>query len=156
MSQRMYLISQEDKTTDGDLWKCYTVLGSTGNVYDVDVKKFPDCSCPDCGRGNLCKHILFVMMKVSSYMTTLHFHGNRLIDVLFALRRLGTSFEAEFSVDLSEGSAADRAGRYVRRSCPRPRGSSSRSKVCTKKGRIVLALTRTSKRNKVLKSNISY
>jgi uncharacterized Zn finger protein len=60
----MYLVSQEDKSTEGNLWRKYAVLGSTGNVYEVHIKKVPMCSCPDFERGNLCKHVLFVMLKV--------------------------------------------------------------------------------------------
>jgi hypothetical protein len=64
MSQRMYLINQEDCSEIGNAMKKYAVLGSTGNVYDVEIAKFPSCSCPDFGRGYLCKHILFVFLKV--------------------------------------------------------------------------------------------
>ena len=42
----------------------FSVLGSTGNVYEVTVSKVPHCSCPDAAKGNLCKHMLFVMLKV--------------------------------------------------------------------------------------------
>jgi len=40
------------------------VLGSTGNIYNVELCKVPSCTCPDHAKGNLCKHILFVMLKV--------------------------------------------------------------------------------------------
>ena len=40
------------------------MLGSTGNVYNVIIAKFPSCTCPDFARGHLCKHILFVFLKV--------------------------------------------------------------------------------------------
>ena len=33
-------------------------------VYQVTVGKHPDCTCPDFQRGNLCKHYLFVMLRV--------------------------------------------------------------------------------------------
>lgn len=42
----------------------FTVLGSTGNVYEAIISKVPTCNCPDARKGNLCKHLLFVMMKV--------------------------------------------------------------------------------------------
>mmetsp|Transcript_20267 Transcript_20267/g.61541 ORF Transcript_20267/g.61541 Transcript_20267/m.61541 type:complete len:262 (-) Transcript_20267:47-832(-) len=42
----------------------FAVLGSTGNLYDVIISRLPRCSCPDFARGNLCKHILFVYLKV--------------------------------------------------------------------------------------------
>ena len=40
------------------------VLGSTGNVYKLSLGKVPSCDCPDFLKGNLCKHCLFVMLKV--------------------------------------------------------------------------------------------
>lgn len=43
----------------------FSVLGSTGNVYKVNISKVPSCTCPDHSRGsNLCKHLLFVMLKI--------------------------------------------------------------------------------------------
>ena len=44
--------------------RTYHVLGSTGNVYHVQVGRRLGCTCPDADRGNLCKHQLFVMLKV--------------------------------------------------------------------------------------------
>lgn len=46
------------------LCRKFTILGSTGNVYDVLIHRFPSCNCPDFGRSHLCKHILFVLLKV--------------------------------------------------------------------------------------------
>lgn len=64
-SQRMYLIDEEDISSGpGNVGRKYAVLGSIGNVYDVRIERLPTCSCPDCERGNLCKHIIFVMAKV--------------------------------------------------------------------------------------------
>lgn len=65
LSQRMYLIEQEDvsQPVSGSARK-FAVLGSTGNVYNVTVGQLPTCTCPDCARGNLCKHIIFVMARV--------------------------------------------------------------------------------------------
>ncbi len=65
ISQRLYLVNQEDVSNEeSGLCRKYAVLGSTGNVYDVLIGKLPHCSCPDCGKGRLCKHIIFVMVKV--------------------------------------------------------------------------------------------
>ena len=33
-------------------------------VYQVTVGRHPDCTCPDFQKGNLCKHYLFVMLRV--------------------------------------------------------------------------------------------
>ena len=46
------------------------VLGSTGNVYDVDICHLPTCSCPDFQKGNLCKHIIFILCRVLSVSST--------------------------------------------------------------------------------------
>lgn len=42
----------------------FSVLGATANVYQVTVGRHPDCTCPDFQKGNLCKHYLFVMLRV--------------------------------------------------------------------------------------------
>jgi hypothetical protein len=61
-TQRLYLISKE-KINEGT-YKL-TVLGSTGNVYEVTLGHVPSCTCPDYQRKqDLCKHILFVSLKV--------------------------------------------------------------------------------------------
>ncbi|KAH9982583.1 hypothetical protein BGW80DRAFT_34021 [Lactifluus volemus] len=62
MSQRFFMI---DRRREGDeLHEEFKVLGSTGNVYTVVISKFPSCDCPDASRGNHCKHILFIFLKV--------------------------------------------------------------------------------------------
>ena len=38
-------------------------LCRSGNVYTVTISKNPHCSCPDHAKGNVCKHILFVMLR---------------------------------------------------------------------------------------------
>ena len=42
----------------------FVVLGSTGNVYRVQMSCSPGCDCPDANKGRVCKHIYFVMCKV--------------------------------------------------------------------------------------------
>lgn len=63
LSQSLYLVTKSDVDTN-DLSCTFVVLGSTGNVYDVRIGRTPNCSCPDHAKGNLCKHILFVLLKV--------------------------------------------------------------------------------------------
>lgn len=41
-----------------------------GAVYTVKISRHPHCSCPDHEKGNLCKHILFVMLRVLKLATT--------------------------------------------------------------------------------------
>lgn len=61
-TQRLYLVKQESDVPRKR--RTFVVLGSTGNVYDITVAQTPHCSCPDHAKGHLCKHILFVMLKV--------------------------------------------------------------------------------------------
>lgn len=61
-TQRLYLVNRE---VIQESKECkFVVLGSTGNVYNVFIRQIPACTCPDHERGNLCKHILFVLLKV--------------------------------------------------------------------------------------------
>ncbi|KAF8707331.1 hypothetical protein AX14_013607 [Amanita brunnescens Koide BX004] len=60
--QRLFMI---DRNRSGDeLRETFSVLGSTGNVYTVVIDEVPRCNCPDALKGNHCKHILFVYLKV--------------------------------------------------------------------------------------------
>lgn len=61
-TQRLYLV-QRGEVTD-DLECDFVVLGSTGNVYTVRIGRLPTCTCPDHQRGHLCKHVLFIFLKV--------------------------------------------------------------------------------------------
>ena len=63
-TQRLFLVKRGE--IQGDLRCEFVILGSTGNVYTVVIQKLPSCSCPDHAKGNLCKHILFVLLKVMS------------------------------------------------------------------------------------------
>ena len=67
LHQRLFLVEASAPTTcrqHGGPSITFSVLGSTGNVYEVTIAKVPQCSCPDAAKGNLCKHLLFVMLKV--------------------------------------------------------------------------------------------
>ncbi|KAH9952030.1 hypothetical protein B0H21DRAFT_10402 [Amylocystis lapponica] len=62
ISQRFFMV---DRRREGDaLREEFDVLGSTGNVYTVVIDKVPSCTCPDATKGNHCKHILFIFLKV--------------------------------------------------------------------------------------------
>lgn len=68
-TQRLYLVQQSEIPTDDteDVASVvdFTVLGSTGNVYTVSLGLVPSCTCPDFyKRQDLCKHIMFVLLKV--------------------------------------------------------------------------------------------
>jgi predicted nucleic acid-binding Zn finger protein len=61
-TQRLYLV-ERNQTSEAS---CdFVVLGSTGNVYTVQIGEIPTCTCPDFVRKkDLCKHIMFVTLKV--------------------------------------------------------------------------------------------
>ena len=48
-----------------DNHKKFKVLGSTGNMYDVNINQNPTCSCPDFKMRHVrCKHIFYVFHKI--------------------------------------------------------------------------------------------
>ncbi|TRM65169.1 hypothetical protein BD626DRAFT_487919 [Schizophyllum amplum] len=55
LEQRFYM---------GELKEQFSVLGSTGNIYTVTIAQNPTCNCPDALKGNHCKHIIFIFIKV--------------------------------------------------------------------------------------------
>jgi hypothetical protein len=60
--QRMFMVHRERDLDH--LKETCSVLGSTGNVYTVEFGQVPSCTCPDYFKGNHCKHIIFVALKV--------------------------------------------------------------------------------------------
>lgn len=86
-SQRLYMVTWNRNTIGGT----FVVLGSTGNVYNVTIGHVNTCSCPDARKGNHCKHIIFVLLKVLQEPSTspIVWQGgftDRELDILF--RRL--------------------------------------------------------------------
>lgn len=63
-NQRLYLIDCLSKNKDE--WN-FDIEGSTGTIYKVYLNtKIQKCNCLDfCTRGILCKHILFVILRVA-------------------------------------------------------------------------------------------
>lgn len=69
----MFLISTKELApagAPGGRAQEFVVLGATGNVYNVKISRHPHCNCPDHEKGNLCKHILFVMLRVLKLSTS--------------------------------------------------------------------------------------
>lgn len=62
IAQRFFMVNR--RREGNELREEFSVLGSTGNVYTVIVDKIPSCNCPDATKGNHCKHILFIFLKV--------------------------------------------------------------------------------------------
>lgn len=67
--QRMFLIDRERKMSEDGLHEVevFDLAGSTGNIYQVTVDKIPSCNCPDCNKGNQCKHIVYVSGLVERF-----------------------------------------------------------------------------------------
>ena len=69
-NQRLYLIDQADAAAGSSAGatappaRRYIVLGSTGNVYTVCIGELVSCTCPDAEKGHVCKHQLFVFLRV--------------------------------------------------------------------------------------------
>lgn len=55
----MYVVGQKVGGTEDDLEMLFDIVGSTGNLYTVTIKKEPRCNCPDGSQGNFCKHIIY-------------------------------------------------------------------------------------------------
>ena len=65
LCQRMYLINRY--RSEGRPSEDFDVYGSGGNVYKVTVGPATKCSCMDWRiRRGLCKHLIFVLLKVLS------------------------------------------------------------------------------------------
>ncbi|ORY89438.1 hypothetical protein BCR35DRAFT_300624 [Leucosporidium creatinivorum] len=60
-SQRFFCVARKRTTETSEE---FNVLGSTGNVYTVSIRTLPSCTCPDGAKGNHCKHIIFVLLKI--------------------------------------------------------------------------------------------
>ncbi|CAF3415559.1 unnamed protein product [Rotaria sp. Silwood1] len=63
LNQRLYLLAIT-KSSNESIYREYKVLGQTANVYTVIITHIPSCTCPDYAKGNLCKHIIFVLHRV--------------------------------------------------------------------------------------------
>jgi len=74
LSETMFLVATRDETRPSPAAACraaplrhvFSVLGSTGNVYDVTVDAEPSCTCPYASSHptKVCKHRFFVFLKV--------------------------------------------------------------------------------------------
>ncbi|KAI4960443.1 hypothetical protein J4E86_002065 [Alternaria arbusti] len=63
-TQRLTVLSRERCGSDDVPEERVIVAGSTGNVYTVSVGLVPSCDCPHAKKGNQCKHIIYVMLRV--------------------------------------------------------------------------------------------
>ena len=66
LQHKLFFVNQEDVTNEiVGIGRKFAIMGTTGNIYNVEIQQQPACSCPYFTRGKkLCKHITFVMVKV--------------------------------------------------------------------------------------------
>lgn len=64
MTQRLTVISRERCGSDELPEEKVVMAGSTGNVYTQTIGLVPSCDCPHAMKGNQCKHIIYVMVRV--------------------------------------------------------------------------------------------
>ncbi|KAF1849902.1 uncharacterized protein K460DRAFT_360749 [Cucurbitaria berberidis CBS 394.84] len=64
LTQRLTVLSRERSGTDDAPVETAIIAGSTGNVYTVTIGLVPSCDCPHAKRGNQCKHIIYIMLRV--------------------------------------------------------------------------------------------
>jgi hypothetical protein len=66
-TQRIYLMPDDSRMASDENEFRFKVMGNTDNAYNVIINKDARawCECPDCdARGNFCKHLMFVMIRV--------------------------------------------------------------------------------------------
>jgi hypothetical protein len=63
LTQRLTVLSRE-RGSDDALEEKIIIAGSTGNVYTISIGLVPSCDCPHAKKGNQCKHIVCVMLRV--------------------------------------------------------------------------------------------
>jgi len=64
LTQRLTVLSRERCGSDNVPEEDVLIAGSTGNVYTVSIGLEPSCNCPHAKKGNQCKHIVYVMLRV--------------------------------------------------------------------------------------------
>lgn len=66
LEQRLFVIerkiinSENTNTTNEE----FVIQGTTGNLYKCKIANKPTCDCPDSKRGHVCKHLLFIYIRV--------------------------------------------------------------------------------------------
>ncbi|PSN63876.1 hypothetical protein BS50DRAFT_558106 [Corynespora cassiicola Philippines] len=64
LTQRLTVLERTRCGTDDAPEEKVLMAGSTGNVYTQHICKIPTCDCPHAKKGNQCKHIIYVMLRV--------------------------------------------------------------------------------------------
>jgi hypothetical protein len=64
LTQRLTVLDRERCGTDEVPEEKVVMAGSTGNVYTQHICQVPSCDCPHAKKGNQCKHIVYIMLRV--------------------------------------------------------------------------------------------
>ena len=64
LTQRLTVLSRERHGSEEVPEEEVVIVGSTGNVYTVNIGVIPGCDCPHANKGNQCKHVIYVMMRI--------------------------------------------------------------------------------------------
>ncbi|KAF2142595.1 uncharacterized protein K452DRAFT_270370 [Aplosporella prunicola CBS 121167] len=64
LTQRMFVIDRTRGGTDDCPEESIEIAGTTGNIYTVNIDQAPNCTCPHAKKGNQCKHIVYVLIRV--------------------------------------------------------------------------------------------
>ncbi|KAF2789989.1 hypothetical protein K505DRAFT_377835 [Melanomma pulvis-pyrius CBS 109.77] len=64
LTQRLTILDRERCGTDSVPEETIMMAGSTGNVYTQHIGRVPSCDCMHAKKGNQCKHIIYVMLRV--------------------------------------------------------------------------------------------
>ncbi|KAF2642442.1 hypothetical protein P280DRAFT_467801 [Massarina eburnea CBS 473.64] len=64
LTQRLTVISRTRCGTSEVPREKVVMAGSTGNVYTQRIGQIPSCDCPHAKKGNQCKHIIYVLLRV--------------------------------------------------------------------------------------------
>jgi hypothetical protein len=69
LSQRIYLIDSIAPAEGSGEGFYFSIMGNSGTAYDIRIgPKRVSCSCPDhSANKNLCKHLLFVLIRLLKY-----------------------------------------------------------------------------------------
>jgi len=62
LEERLFVVDNLDVSSS---CRQFAIMGSTGNVYTVQIGSDVRCTCPDFARGfHNCKHLLYVLIRV--------------------------------------------------------------------------------------------
>lgn len=64
LTQRLTVLLRERCGSDELPEEKVLIAGSTGNIYTINIGLVPSCDCPHAKKGNQCKHIVYIMLRV--------------------------------------------------------------------------------------------